>query len=268
MSKPSSNEKDSNAEDSNAEDSNAETRIPQYTPSRIITKRHPQNQVIGNMDIGILTRRRAKTTKQAQIAEHCCLMDVKTAFLNGYLGEEVYMEQPEGNDILVIEVYVDDIIFGCNNDSLSKKFSKIMESEFEMSMLDELTFFLGLQVMQLKQGIFLSQTKYAKEMLKKFNMTDCKPVTTPMETGCKLSMSDDSPEGTLEYGVWYPRTNDFTLVGITDSDWVGCIDDHKSTSGAAFFLGDCLVAWHNKKQDCVTLSTVESEYIAATACCT
>ncbi|XP_059066487.1 secreted RxLR effector protein 161-like [Cryptomeria japonica] len=152
-------------------------------------------------------------------------------------------------------------------------------------------------------------------------MTDCKPVSTPMETGCKLTKSDDSPavnqseyrsmigsllyltasrldlmfvvclvsrfqsapkqshlnavkrifryvQGTLDYGLWYPRNNDFTLVGFTNSDWAGCLDDHKSTSGAAFFLGDCLVAWHSKKQDCVTLSTAESEYIAATACCT
>lgn len=74
MSKSSSNEEDSNTEDSNAEDSNAKTRIPQYTPLRIITKRHPQNQVIGNMDAGILTIRRAKTIEQAQIAEHYCLV--------------------------------------------------------------------------------------------------------------------------------------------------------------------------------------------------
>ncbi|XP_059068330.1 uncharacterized mitochondrial protein AtMg00810-like [Cryptomeria japonica] len=145
-------------------------------------------------------------------------------------------------------------------------------------------------------------------------MADCKPVNTPMETGCKLTKSDDSPavnqseyrsmigsllyltasrpdlmfavclvshfqsapqqshlnavkrifryvQGTLDYGLWYPRTNDFTLVGFTDSDWAGCLDDRKSTSGAAFFLGDCLVAWHSKKKDCVTLSTAESEYI-------
>lgn len=190
-----------------------------------------------------------------------------------------------------------------------------------MSMLGELTFFLGLQVIQLQQGIFMSQTKYAKEMIRRFNMADCKPVSTPMETGCKLTKSDDSLEvnqseyrsmigsllyltasrsdlmfavclvssfqsapkqshlnavkqifryiqGRQDYGLWYPRNNDFTLVGFTNSDWASCLDDRKSTNGAAFFLSDCLVAWHSKRQDCVTLSTAESEYIATTACCT
>jgi hypothetical protein len=60
-----------------------------------------------------------------------------------------------------------------------------------MSMLGELTFFLGLQVSQLDKGIFISQTKYIKEMLKKFQMEDCKPMNTPMITGCKLSKDDE-----------------------------------------------------------------------------
>ncbi|XP_059074814.1 G-type lectin S-receptor-like serine/threonine-protein kinase At1g61360 [Cryptomeria japonica] len=78
---------------------------------------------------------------------------------------------------------------------------------------------------------------------------------------CSSSSDEENIEssnietGTLDYGLWYPRNNDFTLVGFTDSDWAGCLDDRKSTSGPAFFLGDCLVAWHSKKQGCVTLST-------------
>lgn len=303
-------------------------------------------------------------------------MDVKTAFLNGYLEEEVYMEQPEGfesseypgyvyrlrkalyglkqaprawysrldshliskgfkrgnvdctlytkdvnNDLLAVEIYVDDIIFGSTNNELSKSFSAIMESEFEMSLLGPLTFFLGIQVSQLEHGLFISQVKYAKEMLKKFQMDQCNPVNTPMETGYKLVKIDDSPlvdqheyrsmvgsllyltasrpdlmqavclvsrfqsapreshlnavtrifkyiQGTLDFGLWYPKHADFTLQSYTDADWGGCKDDQRSTSGAAFFLGDRLVAWHSKKQECVTLSTAESEVIAATACCT
>ncbi|XP_059066927.1 disease resistance protein Roq1-like [Cryptomeria japonica] len=104
---------------------------------------------------------------------------------------------------------------------------------------------------------------------------DCKPVSTPMETGCKLIKSDDSPavnqseyryvQGTLDYGLWYPRNNDFTLVGFTDSDWAGCLDDRKSTSGAAFFLGDCLVAWHSKKQDCVLANEFQLLFVPSQA---
>jgi hypothetical protein len=67
-----------------------------------------------------------------------------------------------------------------------------MQSEFEMSLLGKLSFFLGLQIRQRNQGIFISQTKYIKEMLKRFGMEDCKPVITPMQTSCKLSKDDDS----------------------------------------------------------------------------
>jgi hypothetical protein len=67
-----------------------------------------------------------------------------------------------------------------------------MQNEFEMLLLGELSFFLGLQIRQRSQGIFISQTKYIKEMLKRFGMEDCKPVITPMQTSCKLSKDDDS----------------------------------------------------------------------------
>jgi hypothetical protein len=67
-----------------------------------------------------------------------------------------------------------------------------MQNEFEMSLLGGLSFFLGLHICQRNQGIFISQTKYIREMLKRFGMEDCKPVTTPMQTSCKLSKDDDS----------------------------------------------------------------------------
>jgi hypothetical protein len=70
-----------------------------------------------------------------------------------------------------------------------------MQNEFEMSLLGELSFFLGLQICQSNQGIFISQTKYIREMLKRFGMEDCKPITTPMQTNCKLS-KDDHPKYT------------------------------------------------------------------------
>jgi hypothetical protein len=100
----------------------------------------------------------------------------------------------EEQNMIVVVVYVDDIIFGSNLTILRKRFVTKMQKEFEMSMLGELTFFLGLQVTQKNKGIFISQTKYIKEMLKKFQMGDCKSVSTPMVTGCKLSLDDDLPK--------------------------------------------------------------------------
>jgi hypothetical protein len=67
-----------------------------------------------------------------------------------------------------------------------------MQNEFEISLLGELSFFLGIHICQRNQGIFIYQTKYIGEMLKRFVMEDCKPVTTPMKTSCKLRKYDDS----------------------------------------------------------------------------
>jgi hypothetical protein len=105
----------------------------------------------------------------------------------------IYISKKERNMIVVV-VYVDDIIFGSNLTILRKQLSTEMKKEFEMPMLGELTFFLDLQVTQIEKGIFICQSKYVKEILKKFQMEYCKPMSTPMVTGCKLSLNDDSPK--------------------------------------------------------------------------
>jgi hypothetical protein len=114
-------------------------------------------------------------------------------FKRGTVDNNLYIKT-EDNDLLIVLVYVDDIIFGCNKDSLVQWFASAMESEFEMSMIGELSFFLGLQITQRSEGMFISQEKYLREMLKRFQMEDSKPVGTPMVTGCKLSKDDDSPD--------------------------------------------------------------------------
>ncbi|GJU86950.1 retrovirus-related pol polyprotein from transposon TNT 1-94 [Tanacetum coccineum] len=164
-------------------------------------------------------------------------MDVKTAFLNGPLKEEVYVNQPgifidphhpnkvyrlkkalyglkqaprawydelsnflvskglskgsidptlfitkHGEDILLEQIYIDDIIFGSTNPKLSKRFKKLMHSKFEMSMMGELKIFLGIQIHQSPRGIFINQAKYAQEILIKHDMTSCDSIGTPMAT--------------------------------------------------------------------------------------
>ena len=96
--------------------------------------------------------------------------------------------------MIIVGVYVDDIIFGSNLQILSVNFASERKKEFEMSMLGELTFFLGLQFYQSSKWIFISQTKYIKDMLKKFKTEDSKPISTPMITGCKLIKDDESLE--------------------------------------------------------------------------
>ena len=75
-------------------------------------------------------------------------------------------------------------------------------------------------------------------------------------------------KGTMEYGLWYPKGQDFILKAFTDADWARSVDDRKTTSGAKFFLGNCLVSWSSKKQSSISLSIAEEEYIAAASCCT
>ena len=99
-----------------------------------------------------------------------------------------------GENMIIIEVYVDDIIFGSDDERMSKEFAKLIQHEFEMSMLGEINFFLGLQIIQSTDGIFIHQTKYVNDMLRRFQFEDCKPVSTPMTVGCKLSKEDVSKD--------------------------------------------------------------------------
>jgi hypothetical protein len=96
-----------------------------------------------------------------------------------------------GTDFLLVQIYVDDIIFGGSSHSLVSRFQKMMKSEFQMSMMGELTFFLGIQVKQTKQDTFVHQIKYTKDLMKKFNMTWFKPVSTPMSSVASLGQDED-----------------------------------------------------------------------------
>jgi hypothetical protein len=91
-----------------------------------------------------------------------------------------------GNDFLLDQIYVDDIIFSGSSHVLVSSFQEMMQNEFQMSMMGELTFFLGIQVKQTKQGTFIHQAKNMKDLMKKINMAELKPMSTPMSTAMVL----------------------------------------------------------------------------------
>ena len=108
------------------------------------------------------------------------------------------------NEIILVQVYVDDIIFGSTNESLCEQFVKAMQGEFEMSMMGELNYFLGLQIKHFQHGTFHIQSKYYRELLKKFDMEKCKEAATPIATICYLDTSEkganvDQTIGSLLY---------------------------------------------------------------------
>ncbi|GJY69063.1 retrovirus-related pol polyprotein from transposon TNT 1-94 [Tanacetum coccineum] len=184
-----------------------------------------------------------------------------------------------GEDILLVQIYVDDIIFGSTNPKFSKCFEKLMHGRFEMSLIGEMKFFLGLQIHQSPRGIFINQAKYTLEILKKHGMEKGQSIGTPMATKPKLD-ADLSGEpvdqtdyrskiGSLMYLTSSRLTSDPPIPTryFYQSGQIYFRDSEKSTSGGIQFLGDKLVSWMSKKQDCTAMSSAEAEYVALSASC-
>ncbi|GJR91813.1 retrovirus-related pol polyprotein from transposon TNT 1-94 [Tanacetum coccineum] len=213
---------------------------------------------------------------------------IDSGFQKGSIATTLFIKK-KGKHIMLIQIYVDDIIFGSRNPKYCTKISELMVKRFEMSMIGEMKFFLGLQVNQFSNGIFINQSKYILDILKRFRMENCDTVPTPMVEQAKLKLylvgkpvdhtDYDSMIGSLMYltssrpdiifatCLWYPKDSGFDLTAYSDADHAGCHLDRKSTSGSVQFLGDKLVCWSSKKQNCVSISTAESEYVAVSGCC-
>nr|GEU94108.1 retrovirus-related Pol polyprotein from transposon TNT 1-94 [Tanacetum cinerariifolium] len=220
-------------------------------------------------------------------------MDAKSAFLNGFINEKVYMAQPPGFidfekpdhvyklnkalyglkqapkawydrlktflikheykigmvdntlvtkkkslNLIIVQIYVD-IIFDSTCQDTCDEFAKIIHDEFEMSMMGELNLFFGLQIKQMKDGIFFNQSKYIKEMFKKFGLEDSKLMKTPMSSDTKL-------------------TKDEECESVDSTKYRGMIGSlHYLTARC------CLISWFSKKQTDLAISTIEAEYTSA-----
>nr|GEY59757.1 hypothetical protein [Tanacetum cinerariifolium] len=185
---------------------------------------------------------------------------LKHNYRKGTINKTLFLKK-DSTHIILVQVYVDDIIFASTNKSRCDEFEVLMKGEFEMRVMGELTFFLGLQVKQLPAGIFISQDKYVKDMIKKFDMESVRTATTPYEV--PKHKSKDKPDdavnvspltshlnvvkkifkylkGQPNLGLWYPRDSPFQLAAYSDSDYAG--------------------------SHVVATSSTEVEYIAAASC--
>ncbi|KAJ9540979.1 hypothetical protein OSB04_027485 [Centaurea solstitialis] len=229
-------------------------------------------------------------------------MDVKTAFLNGVLKEEVYVSQPEGfvDQDHPDHVYIlDKPLYGLKQapracyDSLSQF---LVESGYSKGKIDNTLFIKreGEHIMLIMKtpmspscaldsdpdGKAVDVTTYRGMIGSLMYLTASRPDI--MFSTCLCARYQSKPKeshlkavkrifrylkGTVNLGLWYPKGSGYELTGYTDADHGGCKLDRKSTTGHIQFLGDKLVSWASKKQNCVSLSTPEAEYVAAASYC-
>ncbi|GJS22246.1 putative ribonuclease H-like domain-containing protein [Tanacetum coccineum] len=165
---------------------------------------------------------------------------LSNGFQRGQIDQTLFIKSQKGH-ILLVQIYVDDIIFGSTKKELCDEFEKLMKDKFQMSSMGELTFFLGLQVQQRKKGIFISQDKYVHEILRKFNYSDVKSASTPTDLEKPLVSPKTSHllavkrifrnlKGKPSLGLWYSKDSPLELVAYIDSDYAGATLDRKSTT--------------------------------------
>ncbi|GJR82754.1 putative ribonuclease H-like domain-containing protein [Tanacetum coccineum] len=181
----------------------------------------------------------------------------KHGYKRGTIDKTLFIRRNK-KDIMLVQVYVDDIIFGSTNKSWCAEFEALMQSRFQMSSMGELTFFLGLQVKQNKEGIFISQDKYVAEMLKKFDLVNVKAAITPMET--KLPLTKDEEAFDVDVHLYRSMIGSLMYLTASRPDIIKC-------NKCCQFLGQRLISWQCKKQTIVATSTTEAEYVAAANCC-
>nr|GEU42071.1 copia protein [Tanacetum cinerariifolium] len=221
---------------------------------------HPKDQILGNPTSAVQTKGMAKKSSEAP----------------------TFMEPKK------VAQALDDESLISTKKSLCDEFKALMHKRFQMSSMWELTFFLGLQVKQSKEGIFISQDTYVAEVLKKFNFSFVKTASKLIETQKPLVKDEEAVDvnvhlyRSMTRSLMYliasrpdimfavcacSRDSPFDLEAYSDSDYVGANLNIKSTTGGCQFIGKRLISWQYKKQTIVTTSTTKVEYVAGANCC-
>ncbi|XP_021751003.1 uncharacterized protein LOC110716664 [Chenopodium quinoa] len=180
-----------------------------------------------------------------------------------------------GNDIAYLLLYVDDVMLTASSESLRRHIISRLSSEFAMKDLGPLSYFLGIAVTRGKNGLFLSQKKYAQEILEKAGMylTFTRPDNSYAVQQVCLFMHSPHVEhmdalksilryirGTTNFGLQLHKSPVSSLVSYTDADWGRYPDTRRSTSGYCVYLGDNLISWSSKRQPTLSKSICEVEY--------
>nr|GEV98177.1 uncharacterized mitochondrial protein AtMg00810-like [Tanacetum cinerariifolium] len=291
-------------------------------PTTRAHKDHPVTQIIGDLSLATQTRSITRVAKyqgsedpdhlnnvykvvkalyglhQAPRAWYETLANylLETSFQRGKIDQTLFIKRQKG-DILLVQIFVDDIIFGETNKDLCKSFEKLVKEMFQMSSMGELTFFLGLQVKQKKDGIFISHDKYVastpidteKPMLKDPDGEDVDVHTYRSMIGSLMYLTSSRPDimfaicayahfkvtskashlhavkrifrylkGKPHLGLWYLKDSPFDLVAYSDSDYAGASLDRKSTTGGCQFLGCRLISCAMDSESTVRLWVVLS----------
>ncbi|GJT80320.1 ribonuclease H-like domain-containing protein [Tanacetum coccineum] len=218
-------------------------------------------------------------------------LDVKNAFLHGDLSETVYMHQPPGfwdsvhpdygTDTAYLLLYVDDIVLTASSESLLQQIIRSLHQEFAMTDLGPLNYFLGISVTRDSSGLFLSQKKYALEILDRAHMANCSlqyltftrpDISYAVQQVCLYMHDPREPHfsaikrilryvrGTLDYGLQLFSPSTIELVAYSYADWACCPTTRRSTSGYCVFLGNNLLSWSSKCQPTLSRSSAEAEY--------
>ncbi|GJR95108.1 putative ribonuclease H-like domain-containing protein [Tanacetum coccineum] len=211
-------------------------------------------------------------------------------FQRGKINKTLFIRRDKGN-ILLAQVYVDDIIFGSTKKSLCTEFEKMMHKRFQMSSMGELTFFLGLQTastpMETQKALLKDEDGEEVDVHLYRSMIGSFMYLTSsrhdiMFVVCACARNQVNPKvshlhvvkrifrylkGQPKLGLWYPKYSPFDLVAYTDSDYAGASLDRKSTTGGCQLLGCRLISLQCKKQNVVANSTTEDEYVAASSWC-